>query len=120
MSDITTEQKLQLVQQVRSRYNENQYDMSNRERVLYGKTSIPLQAAGYGEEPQSGEPYVSSFKLRLLLALLLFGAVVFMDVRHIKIGAFTTEKLYGMIAADYEEKLEEWVETLSDSVYREP
>ena len=30
------EQKLQLVQQVRSRYQENRYDLSNRERILYG------------------------------------------------------------------------------------
>ena len=40
MSNVTTEQKLQLVQQVRSRYHEDQYDMSNRERLLYGRSSI--------------------------------------------------------------------------------
>ena len=123
MSDFTTmEKKLQLVQQVRSRYNENQYDMSNRERILYGRTS----AAGrpdynrslyYDENvlPDSEGDSVSSFKLRFFIALVLFGIVVFMDRSHVAIGGISSEKLYGMISADYEEKIEDWVEALSNS-----
>lgn len=111
MRDITTEQKLRLLQQVRSRYSKNQNDMSSREMILYGKTSVPI-AEGDGDTLPDGAE-ASSFKLRMLLSLLLFAAVVFMDVKDIKIGGLTTEKIYGMIAADYEETLVEWVETLS-------
>lgn len=111
MRNITTEQKLKLMQQVRSRYSKNQNDMSRREMILYGKSSVPI-VEGDGETLPEGTA-VSSFKLRLLLSLLLFAAVVFMDVKNIKIGGITPEKIYGMIAADYEETLEEWVETLS-------
>lgn len=119
MSDIPMEQKLKLVQQVRSRYNENRFDMSNREQILYGKTVTPPVEGFPSEEPSVEKPF-SSFKLRLFFALLLFGVIVFMDVKQIEIGGLTTEKLYGMIAADYEEKLEEWVEAMSGAVRTEP
>ncbi len=123
MSDFTTmEKKLQLVQQVRSRYNENQYDMSNRERILYGRTSAAERpdynrSLYYDENvlPDSEGDSVSSFKLRFFIALVLFGIVVFMDRSHVAIGGITSEKLYGMISADYEEKIEDWVEALSNS-----
>ncbi len=123
MSDFTTmEKKLQLVQQVRSRYNENQYDMSNRERLLYGRTSAAgkpdyNQSLYYDENvlPDSDGDSVSSFKLRFFIALVLFGIVVFMDRSHVAIGGISSEKLYGMISADYEEKIEDWVEALSNS-----
>lgn len=110
--------KLQLVQQVRSRYHENQYDMSNRERIMYGRTSV-FDRPDYDEYtlPNSGsdDDSLSSFKLRLFIALVLFGVIVFMDRSHISIGGITSEKLYGMISADYEEKIEDWVEAMSDS-----
>ena len=123
MSDFTTmEKKQQLVQQVRSRYNENQYDMSNRERLLYGRTSAAgkpdyNQSLYYDENvlPDSDGDSVSSFKLRFFIALVLFGIVVFMDRSHVAIGGISSEKLYGMISADYEEKIEDWVEALSNS-----
>lgn len=110
------DRKLQLVQQIRSRYHENQYDMSNIERILYGRTSV-FNRPDYDEDtlPDSEDGSLSSFKLRFFIALMLFGIVVFMDRSHTAIGGITSEKLYGMISADYEEKIEEWVEAMSDS-----
>lgn len=110
------DRKLQLVQQVRSRYHENQYDMSNRERILYGRTSV-FSNPDYDENalPDSDDGSLSSFKLRFFIALVLFGVIVFMDRSHISIGGITSEKLYGMISADYEEKIEDWVEAMSNS-----
>lgn len=111
------EKKLQLVQQVRSRYHENQYDLSNRERIMYGRTSVFDRSDDYDEStlPDSEDGSLSSFKLRLFIALVLFGIVIFMDRNHVAIGGITSEKLYGMISADYEEKIEDWVEAMSDS-----
>lgn len=110
------DRKLQLVQQIRSRYHENQYDMSNIERILYGRTSV-FNRPDYDEDtlPDSEDGSLSSFKLRFFIALMLFGIVVFMDRSHTAIGGITSEKLYGMISADYEEKIEDWVEAMSDS-----
>lgn len=120
MSDVTTEKKLQLVQQVRSRYHEDQYDMSNRERLLYGRTSVTPEKLGYtdykepydGAMPSSGEPF-TFFRLRVLLALFLAAAVIVMDTNQMNVAGITAEKIFQAISADYEEKIEAWVETLS-------
>lgn len=124
MSDATMEQKLRLVQQVRSRYQEDQYDLSNRERILYGRTSIsPERAVGYGSYyddyyPEGSLPGegASSFRLRLFLAMFLVMLVIVMDVNGIAVAGITAEKIYEVISADYEEVLETWVEAISSNV----
>lgn len=121
MSDTTMEQKLRLVQQVRSRYQEDQYDLSNRERILYGRTSIGSDRYGYNTSPyddpyQEGGPVqgqVSSFRLRLFLAVFLVIMVIAMDTNGITVAGITTEKIYEVISADYEEVLETWVEAIA-------
>lgn len=125
MSEISMEQKLQLVQQVRSRYHEDRYDLSNRERLLYGKTSLmpdrqeypayrntPYEDT-YGQAPLSGESPLSFFRVRFVIAGLLLAAVIIMDRNGINVAGITTDKIYEMISADYEEKIEEWVEAMS-------
>lgn len=121
MSDATMEQKLRLVQQVRSRYQEDQYDLSNRERILYGRTSIGSERMGYsspydnpyqeGDMPQG----VSSFRLRFFLAVFLVMIVIVMDTNGMTVAGITSEKIYEVISADYEEVLETWVEAVSQS-----
>lgn len=122
-ADYRLEKKLQLVRQVRSRYSEDQYDLSNREMLLYGKTDLPgrdtvspYADAGYsdggryaGESLSEPEEPPSSMKLRFLLAVLLFGAVVFLDQSHTASGRITAEKIYSAISADYEDQLKDWV-----------
>lgn len=123
MSDVTMEQKLQLVRQVRSRYHENQYDLSNRERILYGKSSAALpeeDAMGYAypydetNPSGSGEEPFSFFKFRLWIALFLAAAVIVMDRNHMEVAGITAEKVFEAISADYEEVIESWVETISE------
>lgn len=112
MKDVTTERKLQLIRQIRSRYKEDRYDMGNRERILYGRESVrPWEenedASEWEQMPQS------SFRLRILLAVLLFAAVVAIDTNGTSLWGITSEKVYQIISEDYEDKIEEWVETLS-------
>lgn len=102
ISGVTTEQRLRLVQQVRSRYQEDQYDLSDRERILYGRD---------GAEPAYST--VSFFRLRLLVAVFLLAAVIIMDKNGIKVAGITTEQIFQAISADYDEKIEEWVEAVS-------
>ena len=121
MSNVTTEQKLQLVQQVRSRYHEDQYDMSNRERLLYGRSSILPEKQGcssaygdpYNEPLQPGEEGFTFFKLRFLLALFLAAAVIGIHHNHMSVAGITSEKIFQAISADYEDAIEAWVETIS-------
>ncbi len=114
------EQKLRLVQQVRSRYQENQFDMSNRERILYGKTTrLPeseylspyKEMYEYPAESTGGAG--SSFKLRFLAAVILLGAVILMDKNGIKVAGITTKEIFQAISADYDQKVEEWLEAFS-------
>ena len=100
MSNVTTEQRLRLIQQVRSRYHENQYDLSNRERILYGK-SFTGETPGKTDQEVSdadARPPFSSFKLRLVVAILLGAAVISMDRNQTKIADFE-ENIEKMVAA---------------------
>lgn len=114
------EQKLRLVQQVRSRYHENQYDLSNRERILYGKTSTGFQNE---DSLRYGEPYYDDtlrpeeepftfWKLRMWIALFLVTVVIVMDRNHMEVAGITAEKIFEVISADYEEVIETWADAL--------
>ncbi len=123
MNDATMEQKLRLVQQVRSRYQEDQYDLSNRERILYGRSGVSLGRQGYAsvyDDPyQDDMPFqgeVSSFRLRLFIAMFLAIMVIVMDTNHMTVAGITTEKIYEVISADYEDVLETVVEAISSNV----
>ncbi len=113
MKELNTDQKLQLVQQIRSRYNENQYDMYNRERILYGKGAAISGENTYNTHASGTDFAPSSFRLRLLLAVLLFAGVVAMDINHLTISGVTAEKIVEVIALDYEERLDQWMTALS-------
>lgn len=130
MSDVTMDQKLKLVQQVRARYHENQYDMSSRERILYGRTSAesrqpqvsfrqahPYDDAydvPYGDAYPAAAP-LSSLRVRLFIALLLLTMVVVMDKNDMKVAGIAADQIFQAISADYEEVLEAWVETASQA-----
>lgn len=113
MSDITMEKRLQLVKQIRSRYNKDQYDLSNRERILYGQTSIrtpdTLSVPDDGEA--APEESFSSFRIRLVVAILLLAAVIAMDVNGVKVAGVAAEEIFQAISADYEELIDQWLET---------
>lgn len=122
MSGTTIEQRLRLVRQVRSRYQEDQCDLSDRERILYGRASTAPERTEYGYG--AGDPYgaaeapaeteVSSFRLRLFLAMFLVMAVVVMDRNDMAVAGITPEKVYEVISEDYGDIIETWVETLAD------
>lgn len=111
MSGVTAEQKLQLVQQIRQQYRRNRYDMNSREQILYGSTSenYALEDEDFDSEAQP----VSSLGSRTVLAILLFAAVVVLDTNGLSIGEFTSEKLFGLLSADYEYRITEWLATFS-------
>ncbi len=115
MSDVTVEQKLEMVKQLRSRYHEDQYDMGNRERILYGRTS-PRAEEGIGDYGlEEAPPRPSTLKLRFLIAVMLFAAVAAMKANGFQVAGITAEKIFEAISTDYEDKIVEWVETMSST-----
>lgn len=124
MGDTTMEQKLALVQQVRSSYNRNQYDLTNRERILYGKTSarsysdMPYKnwAARdgfpeYGMEavPDEMNTGISFFKLRFLLAAVLLAAVILLDINGGTIAGISAGELFDAISHDITAEIDTWL-----------
>lgn len=111
MSGVTAEQKLQLVQQIRQQYRRNRCDMSSREQILYGRTddNYDPEEDAFGQEAVP----VSSLGPRTVLAILLFAAVVILDANGLSIGEFTSEKLFGLLSADYEYRITEWLAAFS-------
>ncbi len=101
MSDVTMERRLRLVKQIRSRYNEDQYDLSNRERILYGQSSRPREDFAEAGDDAAWNTPVSTFRIRLITAILLLAAVIAIDMNGTKIAGITSEDIFRAISADY-------------------
>jgi hypothetical protein len=109
MSAIGTDRKLELIRRVRMEQHQNRNTLSNREYLLYGKPR-PLHAKGelYGLEattagtlPEKNDALdgnmLKSFKFRLIIAVVLFAAYVFIDQANITILGVDAAKIHGMI-----------------------
>ena len=122
MSEITntskanTEKRLQLLKQIRSRYNDDQRDLSNRELILYGRSTRSATEDSRQQEVQPDAEQVSFFRIRLILAVLLFAAVIFMDMDGMELAGITAEKIFQAISADYENVIETWAEGSQPSI----
>ncbi len=121
MENISTEQKLELVKQIRSKYSENIADMSHRERVLYGRTSYSgktdsisssvVDRSWYYDEPIS-EDAVEGFSLgrvRFLIAIILVVGVITLDSSGKSLMGVSMDKVFNAIAQDYEQEIAAWV-----------
>lgn len=97
MSDISVDQKLRLIEQVRSQYHRDQYDLLHREQILYGRMS-----AGPTEQPLRG-----SFRIRLGAAILLFVLIILLDQKDGNILGFTASRIFETIESDYMIQMEE-------------
>ena len=126
MGNISTEQKLQLIRQIRSQHSRDQSDLMARERLLYGRTGDYLHE-GYRESSKdlgtaAGDNYEglyddmtanppgrNMFALRLLAALVLLILFILMDKKDCPFLGVRTSEVFAMIENDYYEQLEEWI-----------
>lgn len=121
------ERKMQLTRFIREENAMNRMKVKNRENILYGngktqfgKEELPLVYDGYlGEEEfalQQPAP-VSTFGLRILLAVLLFAAVVYLDRNGINLGGeLAAQVIARQVAASDEEKLIDFVNNFTYSL----
>lgn len=103
MEDTSTEKKLQLVHQIRSQYHKNQFDMSNRERILYGSSytfdTTPINTA---MDIENNTTYSSqSLKFRSAVAIMLLLFSILFDTLHIKPAGIEMKEIFNMIESDY-------------------
>ena len=106
MHHVNTDQKLRLVQSIRMQNQYNRMKCREREQLLYGTAAFHDKREIYGAEtamsfPVTGENTVSSkkggiftgFRLRFLIAILLFSAFIYLDKNEISILGKTTQNL---------------------------
>lgn len=113
MNHFTVDRKLELMRQIRSRYQRDRYDMFHRERLLYGKTSAYAPEA---EEPEgwedAGENF-GTFPLRALLALGLFLLIIICDMSDRSFLGIQAAQCFSAISTEYESDIAAWVEAAS-------
>lgn len=111
MSKVNTNRKLELVRMVRMQHQSNRNECRERERFLYGKSSYPsTRGEIYGAESTaylSGSEDVvpgyekdkifTGFRVRLFLAIVLFGVFIFLDRNQITLYGTTTADLFQMM-----------------------
>lgn len=111
MNEITTEQKIQLVQQIRNQNSQNRYDMSARERILYGSTP-PVASSNITDTDNNKLIASESLKCRgAIAAMLLIFAIVF-EIMGVKLFGMEMEQIFTYISADYVDDVQEYVETM--------
>ncbi len=111
--NIPVEKKMALAQYIRAENHGNRMKIRQRENILYGvNTQPPLFDRGRlqpveqqyeGSQEESGmlQPFsVSTFKYRMMIAIVLFVGFLLCDTGGDKIGNYTTSDIHEMIMAD--------------------
>ena len=100
--EISTEQKLELVQQIRAQYHKDKFDMNNRERILYGRD------IGHQGDYRARDIYESAsgstFTLRLFVAALLFLLIIALDKSGNTFAGMETEEIFTVLSENVEIK----------------
>ena len=114
MSNISTEQKLQLIRQVRSQHSRDQSDLMARERILYGRTGDYHSFSADIPDPAIADPAAapkgrSLFGIRLLAALVLLVLFILLDRNDSPFLGVSTSEVFHIIENDYYKQLEEWI-----------
>lgn len=126
MGNVSVDKKMELLQQIRSRNQRDNYDMFRREKTLYGRTSAKnREAAGFGRDlygkgpdrelydnpyGEDEEPAFSTFSLRVFLAAAAFALLILSDKTGSKLLGLSAETCFNAIGADYEESIAAWAE----------
>ncbi|MCL2051744.1 MAG: hypothetical protein FWG91_08470 [Lachnospiraceae bacterium] len=116
MGQIGTDRKLELVRRVRLEQHQNRNTLSNREYLLYGKPRQPtpkselygLEAAALAGAPkekagQLDAKPLKSFKMRLLIAVILFAVYIFIDQAGLSLWRIDSASIHGFINNGFDE-----------------
>lgn len=109
---VPVEKKMKLAQYIRAENMDNRMKIRQREKILYGTESMPplfhkgepLRMTEYmenGEGTETPEPAVSTFRLRMAAAILLFIGFLLCDAGQYRLFGYSMNDIYGMISEDY-------------------
>lgn len=115
MGKVSADKKLELIRTIRmqNQYNRQLFksrenliysdDPSARHGEIYGLESMAYPVSqtsgirGANEKQEAGNGMLKGFRLRFLIAMGLFLAFVYCDMRNIQIGSVTTQYLHQII-----------------------
>lgn len=116
MSKVSTDKKLELIRTIRMQNQYNRQLFKSRENLIYSADPSLRHGEIYGLESMtypikedftqmknannntdSGSGIFRSFRIRFLIAMGLFLAFVYCDIREVRIGSVTTDYLYQII-----------------------
>lgn len=113
MGEINTEKKLELVRSIRMNQQNNRAIMGRREQILYGISPSPvskgelyslestaLTGAVPAETNQSFQNPLRSFKIRLIVAVVLFAGFIFADRTGQSFWGINSAKIHELITAE--------------------
>ncbi len=114
MSDFSSEQRLRLIHTIREEHRNNQLSMQNRERILNGdKIVMPL--SDNTMEKNMNEPAginTGSFKLRFMIAIILFIGFIFMDSQKISLNGINALKIQNSITENFQSNIFDFMESI--------
>lgn len=110
MRHVNTDQKLQLIQTIRSQNQYNRMKCREREQFLYGSGNGNEKRELYGAEaavnyPLTGENVIpgkknsvfTGFRLRFLAAVILFSVFIYLDRNDIDILGKTSQEFFDIL-----------------------
>lgn len=99
---VSSEKKLQLIRRIREEHEMNQNTIRGREAFLYGK-NVPYESFREQETGKNGEDtgYISTFRLRMAAALLLFAAFSSLAIKDKTFFGIDREQVYEAVETDY-------------------
>ena len=124
MANISVEQKLTMLNQLRSRYDNNQADLMRREQILYGRTSpvssvdVAITRASENEICADTLSVQGTFRLRLLIAAILVVLLILSDQKGKDFLGVSTSQIYTMIEEDYMTQMEEILNDAKETTQR--
>lgn len=108
---VPVEKKMKLAQYIRAENMDNRMKVRQREKILYGTEMPPLwnkgeplrmmEYMGNGEGTEEPVPAVSTFRLRMAAAILLFIGFLLCDAGQYRLFGYSMNDIYGMISKDY-------------------
>lgn len=98
---VSSEKKLQLIRRIREENEMNQNTIRGREAFLYGK-QMPYESFRDSRgEGEMGETVISTFRLRMAAALLLFGVFYSLVSKDTTLFGIDSDQVYEAVETDY-------------------
>lgn len=115
---IPTERKLQLVRTIREENKSNRLNLRTREHILYGR---PVDMTLYGAQEETVEETpISTFKLRIVLAVCIFAAYFALDMAGGTVFGKSAGEVYRMLEEDYQSNVFDFISNITYTLDNTP